>query len=296
MGYLFLTIALLSGTAKGFCGKKTSQQVQGYKDALFTNSIRMVLCIFIGFAMIVSKGDISVLKIDVKTMFITTWSGITTSGFVVLWLLAVRKGAYMMMDVFLTMGVLIPTVLSKIFFDEAIKLNQWCGMGILLVAAVIMCSYNNQIKEKLNVKSVIILILCGAANGLTDFSQKMFVKTTTGDVAVFNFYTYVFSAIVLFTVYFIETGKKRAKKRQNTNLLKKTGGYVAVMAVCLFAYSYFKTLAALYLPSVILYPLSQGAGLILSLFMSAIFFKEKLTVKCIVGIVIAFTGLLILNM
>ncbi len=68
------------------------------------------------------------------------------------------------------------------------------------------------------------------------------------------------------------------------------------MALCLFANSFFKTLAAQHLSSVLLYPLLQGSALILSTIMSAVFFKEKLTAKCIVGIVIAFIGLIIINM
>ena len=68
------------------------------------------------------------------------------------------------------------------------------------------------------------------------------------------------------------------------------------MSVCLFLNSYFKTMAAGILPSAILYPLSQGASLILSSFMSMLFFKEKLTAKCITGIALSFAGLLIINL
>ena len=68
------------------------------------------------------------------------------------------------------------------------------------------------------------------------------------------------------------------------------------MSVCLFANSYFKTLAAGILPSAKLYPLNQGASLILSSFMSMIFFKEKMTGKCIIGIILSFIALLVINL
>lgn len=297
MGYLFLALALLAGSTKGYCGKKTSGFVREYKDAMFTNFVRMVLCILISFLLLALSGRLSLLAVDLNVVLITLLSGVTTSVFVVAWLLAVRRGAYMMLDVFLMLGVIVPLLLSEFLFDEKIRLNQWAGLSVLLVAVVIMCSYNNQIKEKMSLKSLGLLVLCGIANGLTDFSQKLYVKTAAASsAAVFNFYTYIFSALVLLVFYLGAKVTDKTGSSSETDVLRRVGGYVAVMSVCLFLNSYFKTMAAGILPSAILYPLSQGASLILSSFMSMLFFKEKLTAKCITGIALSFAGLLIINL
>ena len=297
MGYLFLALALLAGSTKGYCGKKTSGFVREYKDAMFTNFVRMVLCILISFLLLALSGRLSLLAVDLNVVLITLLSGVTTSVFVVAWLLAVRRGAYMMLDVFLMLGVIVPLLLSEFLFDEKIRLNQWAGLLVLLVAVVIMCSYNNQIKEKMSLKSLGLLVLCGIANGLTDFSQKLYVKTVAdSSAAVFNFYTYIFSALVLLVFYLGAKVTDKTGSSSETDVLRRVGGYVAVMSVCLFLNSYFKTMAAGILPSAILYPLSQGASLILSSFMSMLFFKEKLTAKCITGIALSFVGLLIINL
>lgn len=297
MGYLFLALALLAGSTKGYCGKKTSGFVREYKDAMFTNFVRMVLCILISFLLLALSGRLSLLAVDLNVVLITLLSGVTTSVFVVAWLLAVRRGAYMMLDVFLMLGVIVPLLLSEFLFDEKIRLNQWAGLLVLLAAVVIMCSYNNQIKEKMSLKSLGLLVLCGIANGLTDFSQKLYVKTVAdSSAAVFNFYTYIFSALVLLVFYLGAKVTDKTGSSSETDVLRRVGGYVAVMSVCLFLNSYFKTMAAGILPSAILYPLSQGASLILSSFMSMLFFKEKLTAKCITGIALSFAGLLIINL
>lgn len=297
MGYLFLALALLAGSTKGYCGKKTSGFVREYKDAMFTNFVRMVLCILISFLLLALSGRLSLLAVDLNVVLITLLSGVTTSVFVVAWLLAVRRGAYMMLDVFLMLGVIVPLLLSEFLFDEKIHLNQWAGLLVLLVAVVIMCSYNNQIKEKMSLKSLGLLVLCGIANGLTDFSQKLYVKTVAdSSAAVFNFYTYIFSALVLLVFYLGAKVTDKTGSSSETDVLRRVGGYVAVMSVCLFLNSYFKTMAAGILPSAILYPLSQGASLILSSFMSLLFFKEKLTAKCVTGIALSFAGLLIINL
>ena len=297
MGYLFLLLALLSGSVKGYCGKRTSGCVREYKDAMFTNFIRMIFCVVISLALICVQGDAGLLKADIKVILITMLSGVTTSVFVVAWLISVRKGAYMMLDVFLMMGVIVPLLLSSAMFGETIHMNQWIGLAILFVAVLIMGSYNNSIKEKMSIGSVILLIICGAANGLTDFSQKLFTHIIDGgNAAVFNFYTYVFSAIVLLVVFGAIKIKDRSGANSEIDVMRKVGIYVLIMSICLFVNSYFKTKAAAILPSAKLYPLNQGASLILSSFMSMIFFKEKLTVKCIIGIILSFIGLLVINL
>ena len=96
-------------------------------------------------------------------------------------------------------------------------------------------------------------------------------------------------------------GKKRSfteekqKTEQNPVLDKQKIVYIAVMAIFLFCNSYFKTLAAADLPAVQLYPLSQGTALVLSMLMSALFFKEKIKPICVIGAIVLFIGLLFLN-
>ena len=294
MGYLFLLIALFAGTTKGYCGKRTSGYTSSIGDATLANIIRMLLCIVIGFVLILITEDVGRLIPNRNTLLISLLSGVATAVFVVTWLISVKKSAYMMLDIFLMLGVLIPLIASSIFFHESIKVTQWLGIAVLFDAVTVMCSYNNSIKEKLTPGALLLLIACGSANGIADFSQKLFTKCVPeGSAAVFNFYTYVFAALVL--VIFFAATRKQGESIDGKNL-KKIFGFILIMAICLFANSYFKTLASRHLSAVLLYPLNQGCALILSAVMAAVLFKEKLTAKAIVGMLTAFAGLLIINL
>ncbi len=295
MGYLWLSISLVAGAVKGYCGKKTSGYVNEYKDAMFINAIRMIFCIIIGFFVAIIPEGIGVLSSDNVTLLLALMSGAMTAGFVVSWLISVKTGAYMMLDVFLMMGTIVPIIASSIMFDETPGIIQWIGFLLLVTAVIIMCSYNIQIKGKMSAGSIILLILCGLFNGLTDLSQKLFVKfSPSASAAVFNFYTYIFAAAFLIIMYFVFPKKNKANDMKSN--IKPIIGYILVMSVCLFSNSFFKTMAAAYLPSSQLYPLSQGAALILSSLVAAVFFKEKLTKRCIVGIIISFVALLMINL
>ena len=298
MGYLFLAISLLAGITKGYCGKKTSGYVNGYSGAMLANFVRMFFCIVIGFVMILIGENLKLVYPDTRLLVISAVSGISTSIFVVCWLISFKKGAYMMLDVFLMLGVLVPISAGYILFSEKIKTTQWLGILILIIAAFIMCSYNNSIKEKLSFSSFCMLLICGGANGTTDFMQKLFVKELPQvPVSIFNFYTYLFSAAVLGVFYILLRTKERKNgEAEGVSEVKHIMGYIAIMSVCLFANSFFKTKAAAYLDSVQLYPLNQGLSLTLSTIMAAVLFHEKMTWKCILGLLLAFAGLVVINM
>ncbi len=293
MGYLFLLTALVAGATKGYCGKKTSGYVNEYKDAMLANSIRMILCTLIGLGMVLVSSGVGALRINRTVFLISLLSGAANSAFVVFWLISVKRGAYMMLDVFCMLGILIPLIGCAMCFGEEIRINHIIGIVILLAAVCIMCSYNNSIKSKMTVSSFILLLVCGAANGFSDFSQKLFVKLSDNtSIAVFNLYTYLVSAVILIIFFLVFSGRAENKA---PSAIKPIFGYILIMSVCLFLYSYFKTLAAQHLSSAQLYPLAQSGSLILSTVMSAVLFHERLNIKCIVGISMSFAALIVIN-
>ncbi|MEE0947071.1 MAG: EamA family transporter [Acutalibacteraceae bacterium] len=299
MGYLFLSIALIVGTAKGYCGKKTSSAIETKTDSMILNLFRMILCILIGFLLTVWQNGFATLLPNTAILLISALSGIATSMFVICWLLSVRTGSYMMVEVFLLLGVTVPIVLCRVLFSEKIAALQVVGIAVLLIAIYIMTAYNSSVKGKMNFTAFLLLLLCGFSNGMVDFSQKLFVKIVPqGSIAVFNFYTYIFSALTLAIVYYVfrATDTREGENvRKPIVVIKSSWYFIVIMAVCLFANSFFKTQAAQYLDAVLLYPLSQGCAVILSLLMAAVFFKEKITVKCVAGIFLSFVALLMIN-
>jgi len=295
MGYLLLLFALLSGAVKGFCGKKLGGYATNLQSAVLLNLIRMLLCVALGFTVLFLTGDFEHFTINSKVLFVSALSGISTSFFVVSWLLSVRKSAYMMLDVFLMMGTLIPMLAGYFLFSEPVSIRQWIGFVILVIAALIMCSYNNSIKTKLSFSSILLLIACGFSNGITDFSQKLYVKSFPNlPVSMFNLYTYIFAAVTLaiFFVFRIRKEKIHFDGRES----KVSFLIIFVMAVALTANSQFKTMAASHLNSAQLYPMNQGAALVLSTLMANFFFKEKFTFKAFVGILLAFVALILMNL
>ncbi len=292
MGYLYAALAVLSGAIKGYCGKKTSGYTNGLKDAMLFNSVRMVFCVVIGLLVCILGGGLGGLKLQRADLLSVALSGVFSAVFVVSWLITVKSGAYVMLDVFLMLGVIVPLLGSQLLFQEQVGLRQWLGFGVLLSAALLMCSYSSAVKGRLKPAYVLVLLICGISCGLSDFSQKIFVHGNTGTpIGAFNLYSYLISFGILFAGYCLLPGD-----RTRGAVSGKILGYILIMSVCLFLNSFFQTLAAAHLTSAQLFPMSKSLSLILSITMAAVFFKEKINLKCVLGVILAFAGILIINL
>lgn len=299
MGYLFLSIALIANITKGYSGKKVSTYISGYSDAALSNFIRMVICAAVGLVLSLVQAGNFFSETSIATILCALLSGVATSSFIVSWIISIQRGAFVTTDIFLTLGVGLTIALSSAFLGEKVKLTQIIGFVILVAAAYVICSYNISIKGKMSLGSFVLLLICGASNGLADFAQKIFVKKVEGEnAAAFNFYSYVFSAITLFIIYLVFRAVKKDEKKSvfSTPHAKKVILHVSLMAILLFVVSYFKTLAAARLDAALLYPLNQGATLILSMTLAAVCFKEKITLRSLIGIILAFIALVMINL
>ena len=161
--------------------------VKTFKGTVYITMIRMILCVAIGFFAVAVSG-INNFATNFQVLMISALSGISTSAFIIAWIACVRKGSYVMIDVFTMLGVGITVILCKVFFDEPISTNQYAGFLLLVVSTIIMCSYNSSIKTKLGIKSLFMLIICCIFSGISDFSQKLFIyKAVNPNIATFNF-------------------------------------------------------------------------------------------------------------
>lgn len=291
MGYIFAFTAIFFALTKGFCGKKISNYTARPQDAAYYNVIRMLICILVGGVIVMAEGK--GFAVSFHTLIISALSGLSLAVMVISWLMAARKSVYMLVDVYCTLSVAIPLVLSGIFYGETIDLYDIIGLSLLAGATYLIVGYSAITKkQKLKLPEYIILFLVFLSIGFTNFLQKVFVKTTTESVNIFNFYTYVFAAFVL-VLFLIFT-----KTEKNTEKVKRPiKAYILVcgMAVALFCNSLFATLAAESLTSAELYPLTLGSTLALSPVMAALFFGEKPKPRLIVGVVLCFVGLIIMN-
>ncbi len=292
MGYIYLFIALVAGTTKGFFGKKLSNTVVTHRQSVFVNLVRMILCtgISIGVLAVESRGK--EIVIDIPALIFGSMAGVTLSVFTITWLMSMRHGAYMLVSVAQSVGIIITLIGSFLIFREKIRWQQILGVGVLIAAVFVVASYSSRQKGRLTVKGVLLLILCGLSCGLYDFSQKLFTAYSSAEISTLNLLTYLISALALMLLLLVPEGEVQLKTKE---LFRKTFGIVLVMALSLFVNSYFMALSTHYLTAAQLYPISRAGGMITAALMSAVFFGEKITPRLMAGLCLAFVAILLLK-
>ena len=297
MGYLYLLFALGFGLVKGYCGKRTSGTATCFYNAILINGVRMSLCIVIGLLFVLMGKPSSLACTTPKLLLIALLCGIGTASFTVSWLLAVRTNAYMMVEVFVMGGVAVPLILCWILYSEPIGWVQIIGLLLLLVAVYCMCTFRSKEKITLTLPNLLLMLLCTLSTGISDFSQKLYVKEIeNASIAVFNLYTYIFASLLLLGLCIALRAKEKGATQPPKVVLKPISHYVVIMAACLFLNAYFKTLSARHLDAIVLYPLNQGCAVVLSLVMSVVLFKEKTTPKGILGVALSILAMILINM
>ena len=290
MGYLYLFISLITGATKGLFGKKVSTLVTGTRGAAATNLLRMALCTLISILLLVTGIEKVSLVPDGPAIFIGIAAGVTLSAFTITWLLAVQKGAFVLISVAQMFGVVVTLICSTLVFGTQPTLLQYLGIALLMAAVLVMGSYSKKLKGSLTAIAIVLLILCGVSSGLYDFTLKLFTTYSASSKSMLNLLTYLVSALIL-------GGMVLLPQKGETVAIpwKKIVLPILLMSVCLFLNSYFKAFSTQYLPDAALYPIYQAGGLILSTLIGAVFFQERVTVRCVIGLVLAFAAILLLK-
>ncbi len=290
-GYLCALIATAAGSAKGAISKKLSIGISGIDGNILLNTARMLICTLIGLFAAFAAGGINALRIPFSGLLICVMSAASFTVFVLSWMFCARSGALIMIDIFLTAGVIIPLIASQLLWDTPLTPRQWGGFLVLLVGVGVLCSYNRQVKNGMRLSLIVILVLCGAANGVNSLSQKLFATECPeyGSFA-FNFYTYLFSSVFLFIVCAVKKIPMVHMKDLKPHLT-----VLILISVFLYLNLFFKMLSAGILPAARIYPLIQGLGIINSAVIGAVFFREPITRRSLLGLVISVVALFLIN-
>ena len=295
IGYLFLTLALVAGLIKGFTGKKISRDVISLNDGFTVNTMRTVFCACIGFIVAVIQVGFSGLELSLEGLLVCFFSSIFMAMFCISWLYAYKSEAYVFLNIFTMLGSVITAVLGWAFYGDEIGLPRIIGFILLFVAVYIMSLYNKNIKGKMSVRGILTLIIGGVGVAFSDFMQKVYVKGSYGAPCTFTFYTYALMIIPQLIILLLFKGSKKSVR--NPDLLDKRHVFLFfIISAALYLNVIMKTMAVGYIPSTQLYPTLQGANLILSAVLASVFFKEKMTAKSIVGILIAITAVIVMNL
>lgn len=313
MGYLYLAISKFCGAAKMAAMKNCGNADDSTGTSVKVNAVRS------GIILVVSVIVFAVSRAATADgVWIAALSGVSNALNMLSWLVCATAVSLCIVETFCMIGsVVFPLALSPLLYaDETVSAAQWAGAGVILAAVVLFCVGRD---VKFGKKGIVWIAVCTLSSAGCNVTAKLYaVRAGSEYAAFFNLVTFVI-VFAFFAVVAAITALKNRKKtdpaadsepvedpepvensgraeekdpqpREFFGLPKRTYFRIAIAAVGMYATNYFMTLAAGALPSGVLYPLSYGAGFVLTAIMDTVFFKQKLTLPRAVATVLAVAG------
>lgn len=225
------------------------------------------------------------------TIGLGIFNAVCMTGCLMLYQYSIRRNGAPMSTTFNRLGVLIPTVLSALFFKEYPRPIQIAGI-IAAAAAIIYInektvSTSDKTANKGISKSVPILIGLFVIGGLIDFNSKVF--NTLGDRNFqdkFVLYTFVFSAVISGCIVFFQRSR--------------ITGQEIFWGLCIgipnTLMTFFVVKASAVLPAYLAFPAYSAAVIFIVNIVNAVVFKEKLSPREIRATLLIAVALVLINL
>ena len=288
MSYILLVLAAVL-LVFDFALNKLYQQIRGTKpeSTLLFNSLLGLVTAFVFFAINNFKFDCSTFSIIMamlQSIFVMSYNII---GFKLL-----KVGTMAIYTMFLMIGgMVLPYLFGLIFLDESVGIVRILALMIIIIG-VALSSYQ---KNKIHKKQILMYIVVFFLNGLVSIVSKIhsigesYGAVTAGEFIIIGGIIKFFLAGVMYLIY----RNKNQVTEQICREKGKLGKSIAIifLSAAIGGGSYLLQLnGAKTLPATVLYPFITGGSIVFSTLVGKIAFKEKLSAKVIVSVVMCLVG------
>lgn len=203
-------------------------------------------------------------------------------------------------------GLVISVVVSYFWFGEEIKSYQIAGLCVFFVSAYLLSSKDGESGEKISAKTFLMLFVNFLANGLVMVVQKYFALKVEGtNTPLFSFVTFALCGVFMLACFAVTCirNKHREKPLQKDCekgtdkpvLNKKLVICGILLALALFLINIMITEMSKTVPSIIVFPVSSAISILIAVLVGYLVFKEKLSIKKIIGLIVGVASIIILG-
>ena len=264
--------------------------VSGYMSVQFGISAVFALILFI----FTENPAEAVRGLTALGWVISAATGLALTVSLVCSLLALHGSSIVLGALFSMAGLLVPTVAGIFIFGQKVSLLQWGGIVFLFVSAYFLWSASQKTNGRLTFKTLLLLLGSMLANGCTMLFQTLYKAfVPDGSVTLYSFLQFAVPSVAMLAVFGAKSG---LNKKYSVSFSRKLIFFTAVAAISLFGISQISTIASEIIPIAVLFPVSDGGGMVISALVAAAVYKEKLSVKSGIGIIIGITAVCIMKL
>lgn len=209
---------------------------------------------------------------------------------------ALLGGTIVLNSLFGTAGMLIPCVLGIFVFNEPMSPVQIVCTGVLLVAMRLLIESSGAVFGAVTRKTLFYLIGSFVSNGMVMFCQKLFgYVQPKGNTSMFSLLTFLVPSAAL-GIFIVIKQTLSKDNMQRAEFPKKLYLYAVILSFAVFVIQQFVTLLTPMLSSIVLFSIVNGGATVIAAVVGAVLYKEKLTVKSVVGIALGLLSLILIKL
>ncbi len=204
-----------------------------------------------------------------------------------------KRISLIQVNLFMTAGIIVPTVLFSIFFGEALTFLKILGILVFLISAVFILGVKKPSDLIAKKGDILPLFTLFFFYGLILFSHKAYPTLIEGgSVSLFSLLMYGSSTIIM-TLIMLFTKKKDEISSEKPKPKKKFVLIAMLSAVVIFLLNQTSVPLSGMLPSAVVFPLTNGGNILMASLASFIIYKERPKLSLLIGFVL-FTASMIL--
>ena len=291
--YIFLIIILLLRVPQNFSSKKTSGLVTNSQSYFLYGTYSYTLAGLIAFVMLLFDG---MSGFSLPAIGISALGAVSLAVSLFCSIEALKSGVMVLAAMAGSAGLLLPCIAGIFMFNEPMKPMQFIGIALLIFSGWLLIGYSKEQTGSFTPRTLLLLIGSMLSNGSVMLAQKMFSKYLPDtSVSIFSFLTFGLIGIGMF-IGLVPSLLSQSGRAKIAAVPKPVFLYGTISSIILLAINQLATLAGRNVPSAIMFPINDGGATIITAITAAIFFKEKLTVRSVCGLILGIGSLLVINL
>lgn len=294
INYFLLVITIVCATANNILLRKYKDREDICNVYVFNACVTLVWLVIL---LILGKGMHSP---SLYTMLFAIAYGLILVFFLLFKTLALENGPVSITSLITSSSLIIPSLSGAVIWKESISGSQVVGLVALLIAIYFVANpkYNSRIDGKYVIYAIAAFFFAGASG----FAMKIYTKT--GKTEELNDMMVMASLVAFVTfgvIYFVERTLKKEKGnifllvKSNQPMVSRSLKYILLCGITSCVYQRLNLFLSGELPSIIFFPIFNGALIVLSCVAGVVFFKEKLTKKQIAAILVGGISIMLMG-
>jgi len=293
MNYFLILIAAILFTVQTLCFKEFNKRYMKNIASYFL--FNFLYFSVVAIILIVAAGGVHPLH--APTVYLGVTFGTIFIFAILSYMKAMESGPLSYATLFFSFGILVPTLVGLVFWNEKMGLIQVGGLLLLLVTLYIMNAPSAGENKKVNTKWLIFSIVAFLTNGslmtIMKEHQVLLPGKEAKEFLFLSFGTAAVLSILIFSWYQLHN-----KREAVVSHLK--GSFFWMMVLGTGMTTAFGNLLGMILanriPAVLQFPTINGTVILLTTIASMIIYKEKATKKGIFGLSLGIFAIILLSL